>query len=329
VTTPHPKLGCFPPASPHFSLEPLAAGVYACIHQPGGGAYSNAGIINLGERTLLVDAFDTLAAGRDLRRSAESLFDRPVDSLLLTHPHSDHWIGATAFDSNTTLVCSQATRQVCLEWGAELVELRQNPNAWQRSLAESEQRLLTESDPRWRAGLESSITRTRYALAEIPEYQPRYADQTFEGELTFHGIKRTAELCSFGPGHSEDDAALLLPQDGIAFIGDIGFFDTQPFLGYCDIERHRQQLRYFQNSGFPVLVPGHGPLGGLADITLQLTYLDVLEDLVSGVVQRRGSLGDALQINLPEPFDRWLFGGMGRFEINVRTFFTHLGGEFP
>jgi hypothetical protein len=41
-----------PPASPHFSLQPLAAGVYACIHQPGGGAYSNAGIIDLGERTL-------------------------------------------------------------------------------------------------------------------------------------------------------------------------------------------------------------------------------------------------------------------------------------
>lgn len=55
--------------SPHFSLERLADGVYACIHKPGGGAYSNAGIVDLGDRTIVVDALQTLAAGRDLRRA--------------------------------------------------------------------------------------------------------------------------------------------------------------------------------------------------------------------------------------------------------------------
>lgn len=56
--------------SKHFTLEPLADGVYACIHMPGGAAYSNAGIIDLGDRTIVVDSFNTLAAGRDLRQAA-------------------------------------------------------------------------------------------------------------------------------------------------------------------------------------------------------------------------------------------------------------------
>jgi hypothetical protein len=36
-----------------------------------------------------------------------------------------------------------------------------------------------------------------------------------------------------------------------------------------------------------------------------------------------------LQINLPEPFDAWLMGGMARFEVNIRFLFERLGGEVP
>jgi cyclase len=222
--------------SRHFTLEPLTDGVYACIHKPGGAAYSNAGIIDLGDRTLVVDAFDTLLAGRDLRQAAEALFERPVETIVLTHAHSDHWIGASVFDASTTLLASKTVRQVSVEWGEELMEEFQNPAEWEEMLKEEEEQLQTEQDERMRVSLERSITRTRYVMAEMAEFQPRYADQTFEDDVTFQGSKRNAELRSLGRGHSEDDAVLFLPQDSIAFIGDIGFFDDQPFFGFCDEE---------------------------------------------------------------------------------------------
>jgi hypothetical protein len=56
--------------SKHFTLRSLTRGVYACIHKPGGAAFSNAGIIDLGSRTLVLDTFHTRAAGRDLRQTA-------------------------------------------------------------------------------------------------------------------------------------------------------------------------------------------------------------------------------------------------------------------
>jgi hypothetical protein len=62
---------------------------------------------------------------------------------------------------------------------------------------------------------------------------------------------------------------------------------------------------------------------------LQLEYIDTLEKLAGEVVQRGGSLDEALQITLPAPFDAWLAGGMERFEINVRSLFTHCGGQLP
>jgi cyclase len=315
--------------SKHFTLNPLANGVYACVHTPGGAAYSNAGIIDLGDRTLVVDAFDTLAAGRDLRQTAEALFERPVETIVLTHAHSDHWIGTSAFDASTTLFASEITRQDCLEWGAEIMEGFQNPAEWEEWLKEAQERLRTEKDERMRVGLENSITRTRYAMAEMAEFQPRYADQTFEDLVTFRGSERNADLRSLGRGHSEDDAVVLLPEDKVAFIGDIGFFDAQPFLGFCDIDRYRQQMRIFQDSDFRVLVPGHGRLGDQDDIALQLKYLDIMEDLIGEVARRGGLFEEALQINLPEPFDKWLVGGMARFEVNVRYLFARFGGQVP
>ena len=314
--------------SKHFTLVPLASGVHACIHKPGGAAFSNAGIIDLGGRTLLVDALQTLAAGRALREAAEALLERPVETIVLTHAHSDHWMGASAFDAGTRLVASNTTRQVCIEWGAKIAEDFQNPAEWQAWLKETEERLQTEQDPRVRVGLEKSVTFIGYAIAEMAEYQPRYADQTFEDRIGIQGSKRNAELRSAGRGHSEDDAVLLLPQDGVAFIGDIGFFDTQPFLGFCDIDTYRKQLRFFQDSDL-ILVPGHGPVGGKNDIELELQYLDVMEDLVGKVARRGGSFEEAMQITLPEPFDKWLMGGMERFEANVRYLFARLGGEVP
>jgi glyoxylase-like metal-dependent hydrolase (beta-lactamase superfamily II) len=203
----------------------------------------------------------------------------------------------------------------------------QDATGWGEWLKETEEHLRSEEDERVRVGLEKSITRTRYVMAEMAEFQPRYADQTFEDTVTFQGNERNTELRSLGRGHSEDDAVLLLPQDRIAFIGDIGFFDTQPFLGFCDIDLYREQLLFFQDSEFQVLVPGHGPVGGKDDIALQLKYFDVMEDLVGKVAQRGCSFEEAMQITLPEPFDQWLTGGMERFKVNVRYLFARFGGD--
>jgi glyoxylase-like metal-dependent hydrolase (beta-lactamase superfamily II) len=313
--------------SPHFNVKELASGVYACIHKPGGGAYSNAGIVNLGDQTIVIDAFDSLAAGRDLRQTAEALVGRPVDLLILTHPHSDHWIGASAFDERTEFIASVKTRQVSKISGAGLVRSYKKPDEWTKRIAELEKQIQSENDQRVLATLEKSLVRVQHTVAEMADFKPRYPTQTFTASITYQGSIRKAELRSMGRGHAEDDAVLLLPGDKIAFIGDIGFFDTQPYLGFCDLDLHKKQLQDFLDGDYQILVPGHGPVGSKKDIELQLQYLDVMENLVGEVVRQDGSFQDALKVTLPEPFDRWLYGGMSRFEVNVRFFYKHLGGQ--
>lgn len=313
----------------HCDLAPLSDGVYACIHKPGGGALSNAGIIDLGGRTLLVDAMGTVAAGRELRATAEALFGRPVSAVVLTHPHSDHWIGASAFGPETLFLATETARAACVPEGEELVEDYQDRAAWEEELREMEERLATEEDERMRVSLANGIAHTKIVMADMADYVPRYANLTFAGPLTFRGEKRAAEVRPLGRGHSADDGALFLPDDGIAFIGDVGFFDTQPFLADSEVDLYREQLRFVLASGFRTLVPGHGPVGGRAEAEQELAYFDVIEELVGKIVSRGGSLKEAKQIALPAPFGAWLAGGMNRFAANIGFLYKQLGGRAP
>jgi cyclase len=315
--------------SKHFKLEPLEDGIYAAIHKPGGAAYCNAGIIDLGDQTIVIDAFNTLLAASDLRKAAETLTERTIDTLILTHAHTDHWFGAPVFDPNTNFIASETTTQEFLAGSQAVLEDFQKREEWEQWLKETEDQLNTEKDVRVRAGLQKTIERIRYTMAEMAGYEPKYPDQTFQDPILFQGSKRKAELRSLGVGHSPDDAVVLLPEESIAFIGDIGFFNLQPYMGSCDLKRWREHLKFFQDSKFEFLVPGHGPIGSKAEIDLQLEYFNVMEDLIHELLEGDGSLEEALQISLPEPFESWRLQSMGGFEVNVRYIYEYLGGEIP
>lgn len=109
-------------------------------------------------------------------------------------------------------------------------------------------------------------------------------------------------------------------------MGDLGFFQCQPFMGSCNPELWKAQLDGMEQSDFETFVPGHGPLGTKADIALQLRYINYLEDLVARIVSEGGSVEEALRQSLPEPFDDWLLGGMARFEANVRASYERQSG---
>lgn len=106
------------PASPHFRLEELAQGVYAAIHTPGGDAIGNAGIIDLGDRTVIFDTCQSPLAAADLQRAAVTLCGRPVDYVVNSHWHSDHVLG-NAVLADATIIATPTTR---LLMATELVD---------------------------------------------------------------------------------------------------------------------------------------------------------------------------------------------------------------
>jgi cyclase len=315
------------PTSEHFVLHQLAEGVYAAIAIEGGAAYSNAGIVDLGERTLVFDTFDNPKGAVDLKAVAEQLTGRPASHVIISHAHPDHWMGNQVFAGHASIITTHATREQMLPFVEDIRTLKANPSELLNVIRENQERLATETDERKRASLRISIARSQHDLDALPDLELRFPDQTFEGRLVFHGTRRTAELITQGRGHTDSDCYLVLPADKAAFIGDLGFFASQPFMVYGDPQAWLAQLDGMAQWDVETFVPGHGPLGAKADLALQKQYIQVLDELVARVIQEGGAVEDALQQPLPPPFDAWLMGGMNRFEANVRSAYKRLSGQ--
>ena len=73
------------------------------------------------------------------------------------------------------------------------MELKEEPSELEEVIQEEQERLKTETDPRWRASLEDSIPRMRHQMMSLPTLELRFPNQAFEGTLVFHGVQRRAE----------------------------------------------------------------------------------------------------------------------------------------
>jgi cyclase len=306
------------PQSGHFELQALAEGVYAALGRAGSPTISNAGIIDLGEQTLVLDAFELPAAGADLRAAAEHLTGRPVTAVILSHVHGDHSIGLQAFAPGIPILSSPAIRAnlpATVRW---LVDLQGNPAELEAAIDAERERLAETSEEPQRALLARSVVRMEQMLAVLPTLTFPLPDLTFEGGLTFHGTGRTVEVHAVEPGHTASDVYLMLPEDRICFMGDLGFFASQPFMAFCDPEAWMAWLERAEGFGADTFVPGHGPVGSKADLLSQRRYIAALEAMVADVIAAGEPVDVALARHLPG-FGDWIAASSVRWETNVRS----------
>ena len=312
--------------SVHFEIQAVADGAYAVIASEGGKAQSNCAIIDLGDRTLLLDTSQTPEAAEDLERAAVDLTGRSVDMVIISHWHSDHWLGNQVFVDQAPILSTEITRDLIIEDAGGWLELKNDPSELERTVKVDEKLLAEEDDEQKKAALEALNWRRGVTLKMLPTLEPTVPNLTFNTEMTFHGSERTATLHTDGAGHTASDSYIHLQQGGVAFIADLGFFGVQPFMAYGDIPAWVSQLEKMQDWEIDVFVPGHGPVGGKADLEEQKQYMVLLEQLVGEVVDDGGTVEDALQVEMPAPYDAWLISGRGRFEANVEALYKKLAG---
>jgi len=311
-----------PKFSPHFEINQVAEGVYAAIATPGMAAGSNAGIIKLGNHTLVFDAFETPMAAADLRRAAEELSDRSPDILINSHSHDDHWGGNQAFEPEILIISTLPNRELILEGAEGYLDIAGLVAEIHKQSEKKKQRLLVESDPRWRTNLEYSLGRSQYILADLPNIHPYPPNLTFEDKLKFHSENRLAELIATN-GHTVSDCYLLLPQERMCFTGDLAFFGEHPYMLDSDPAQWVKILEEFEQSNIDTFIPGHGPPGTKAEITLLKEYILELENLALEAHLTGGSADDAVNAPIPPPFDAWS-GGITRYEHNMRFMYAYM-----
>jgi cyclase len=289
-----------PSPTEHFRVEPLADGVFAAIATAEGYGLCNAGIVDLGGTSLVFDAMLTPQAGEALGKAAERLTGGPVGLLVNSHYHGDHVRGSGAVGA-AHVVSTRRVRELVLERGP--VHLRSDRDEAARELARlrSGAMPVNERERRVFEGWFEGI------LATPPDLAFRPPEITFEGELTVQGNRRSARILTFGGGHSPSDVLVYLPDERIAFLGDLLSVGFHPSLGDGEPFELLRILDRTGELGIERALPGHGPMTTGAGITEMRRYVATLIDAASAA-RARGEGRDAFAATPPgAPYDGWTF----------------------
>lgn len=254
-----------------FEWHEVAPGVHVAVGQGG-----NAMVIVGSKSATLVDTKNIGFAGQ-LRREAEKL-GRPVVRVISTHHHADHTGGNHAFRTAAVPVIAHANAKPRIEAqferyrGGLASAMQQLPRSMDKPVADTRDditRWLGESEA-WRPD----------------DFGPTEVMEDSVMEVDADGVK--VVLRHAGPGHTDNDVFLWLPEKNVVHTGDLVFNGMHPFIdagagattrGW---EKSLEALGGLSNADTKV-VPGHGPVGGRDVYTAQAAYFQLLRDAIAAV----------------------------------------------
>ncbi|MNC15312.1 Metallo-beta-lactamase superfamily protein [compost metagenome] len=304
-------------ASDFFTIKKAAEGIWAAIVVPGSGALGNAAILDLGNQTVVVDTFMLPQAGEYLRETAEELTGRTPGYVVNTHFHGDHHYGNQAFPGST-VISTQLTKELLQGYGVPSVEVWQT--ALRNQITGFTETKTKQTDRRIRAALEAEIADKEQLFLAVPSITRVTANLTFTDRLTIHGSARTAQVITFGGGHTKSDAFVYVPEEKVLVAGDLVLGTTHPAMLNGDEASWLRILERMENElAIGCLIPGHGQITGADSITEMRNYLQDIQVYARKAAASGQSVEHWLDRGIPEPYDGW--EGSHVFEWNLRWLF--------
>jgi len=295
------------PTATNFIVQPLAPGVWACIHNDKGGhAISNAGIVDLGNKTLVFDAFINPDAATELRQTAEKLTGHPVSFVVNSHFHDDHIRGDQAFDAGTCIISSEWTKNEMQkaepeerDWAAKHIQERIEKAKQQLNEAPAKEKA---EDIMW-LGYYEAIAQS------LPKLKMVLPNVTFTDTLWIHGSKRSLVLVECKNGHTGSDVVMLLPKEKIAFLGDLLFVQRHPWLGDGDADSWKRYLEnFYADTSLEQFVPGHGPVAGKEAVQALVYYINDLQQMAKQAIQNGEPDSIFVKTAVPARYANWWYG---------------------
>lgn len=305
------------PQSKHFKLQNLADGVYAAIASNSGYAISNAGIIDLGNKTLIFDTFINPNAAEDLLSAARELTGHKISYVVNSHFHNDHIRGNQVFSPETNIISTSWTRNEIAK--TEHEEIKWEKDSLSFVIDKYKKLIEDESDDSKKLELVHVLTYLNSIENSLPILKTRLPNITIDDTMKIIGKKRTAILIPMGKGHTESDMILYLPDDKIVFTGDLLFINFNPWLADGFPDDWKRDLRNINRLDANVLVPGHGPVGSPYDLSIMSTYIQSLQDLVKELIKEDASFEDVEDKPIPDEYKNWGFARF--FKQNVKFLF--------
>jgi cyclase len=217
------------------SLTELGDGVYAWLQPGGESGVSNAGVVVDDDGITVIDTLMVRSQWEPFAAAVAAL-ESPVRRTILTHAHIDHVGGTKAFPNSAiyaTPITSDALDQ-----------------------------------PMPIDGYKQFMPAFDEEFDDLAELGTRAVTHLVEG-----AAQLTARIEVLpAPGHTPGDLVVLVPDVDVCFAGDLCFFGVTPLAFQGDPAMWADVLDAVVELA-DTIVPGHGPIGGEAEVRDLQGYL--------------------------------------------------------
>lgn len=216
-------------------LQQLADGVWAWLQPGGGSGISNAGVVADEDGLTVIDCLMVRSQWEPFAAAVAAL-GGPVRRLVLTHAHIDHVGGSRSFPL-AAVYGSPATSAL----------LDQPP------MTEAYRAFMPAFAPEFDELAEMGTRRVTHEVVDNASLTPR------------------VEVLP-AAGHTQGDLMVLVAEADVLFAGDVCFFGVTPLAFQGDPAAWAEVLGAVVDLA-PRIVPGHGPMGGEAEVLALQAYL--------------------------------------------------------
>lgn len=303
--------------SSHFRLEEVAPGAWAALATDTGACVSNAGIIDLGDQTLVFDTLMTPAAGADLRKAAERMTGRAPGLVVNSHHHGDHVRGNQAFAAAGIVSTARTAELIAATSPTDIDAYAHQVSDWLDTLNRQLADEAAATDPAGRLDLELNRAMAQSVLASLPDLTITLPTRMFEDELVVEGTERSAHVITYGGGHTDSDSFVFLPDALVLFAGDLLWVKNHPWAG----DGHPDEwvnIIYRMNTLNPeTIVPGHGTVTRFEYAGIFARYLTFLCDMVKQAEATSTPVVKLAETPIPTEYAEW--GGVGRYRQSLEA----------
>jgi cyclase len=303
----------------------LADGVQARVVPAAGNAVSNAGFVVLDHGVVVFDAHFSRDAGDALLARIRSTTPKPVLYLVSSHFHPDHTQGMQSFPSGVQTLSSTNTRRDLLQ--KNLPVLNRGIAALQSQLEGLRKAMAAAQVPEQKETLRSQIAAREQQLQRLSALKVTAPALTTDDSFEMTD-GRTIRVFSPGPGHTEGDLVLYLPDSKILFAGDLFFNGSLPNTQDAKVLQWMNTITELLKIDAEKVVPGHGAVGGKSDLRRFLAYFEELKAKIEPAVVRGDPLEQVLRdVQIPDMARGWEFQNF--FPGNVQRMYSELKAALP
>lgn len=257
------------PAEFGGGLVEVADRTWAWLQPNGGLGESNAGLIVGEGESLLIDTLWDARLTEAMLAVIEPLTaerEAPISRLLNTHGDGDHWYGNGLLAPGVEIIATEAANEQMREEPPAMLT-RLAPLGPAAGLASRLPLLPGRSQLRGLAAFNAALGRYEFGGLE-----PRRPDRPFSGSLDLEVGGRRVEVVEVGPAHTAGDAIAWLADVRVAFAGDTVFNGVTPIMWAGPVGNWIAALERIEQLEPDVVIGGHGPPCGTAEVRLLLDY---------------------------------------------------------